>query len=497
MTAKHKVGLDDYLLAHTVEELKALPREPIEIEPNPQVFIEELWPESDATQIEHVLKLATKLSSPLEIERAIKAIQQRTGFRLSLLRDMAEGFQAAAGNFKTKAQPIEISESEKQETLELLRSPTLLQQFLADTERLGCVGQKDEKIALKLGATSGRLSENPINITIKGESATGKNFLMNSVTDTEPPEDVISVTRMSAKALQYMPQSLRHKIVAIAEVMGAEEADYSIRTFQSEKVIKILVVEKNTDGRLETVDHVVEGPAVFFQTTTKTHLHPENETREFDLFVDESVDQTQRIFSAQRASYIDPMPTGVRDQILRRWRNAARTLTAFPVLIPFAQSLDFPTKPLRVRRDHPRVLALIEASALLHQHQRKTEERNGVRFVVAAIEDYAIARELAINLLETTLSGATPKCRMLVNWAEGRAQQDEKFSKKDIDEAMGWSRKTTLKYLGESVGLGCIGMDKDKLERSKEFWFVKKQEGPLLKLPKPEDLIEQKAEMVP
>lgn len=497
MAAKYKVGLDDYLLVHTVEELKALPRELIEVQPNLQVFIEELWSESDATQIEHVLKLATKLSSPLEIERAIKEIRQRTGFRISLLREMVERFQVAAANSTAKAQPIEISEPEKQEALELLRSPTLLQRFLTDTERLGCVGQKFEKIALKLGATSGRLSDNPINITIKGESAGGKNFLMNSITDTEPPEDVVSVTRMSAKALQYMPQSLRHKIVAIAEVLGAEEADYSIRTFQSEKVIKILVVEKNTDGHLETVEHVVEGPAVFFQTTTKTHLHPENETREFDLFVDESEEQTRRIFSTQHESYIDPMSAGVRDQILRRWQNAARTLAPLPVLIPFAQRIDFPTRPLRVRRDHPRVLALIEASALLHQHQRKIKERNGVRFVVAAVEDYAIARELAISLLETTLSGATPKCRMLVSWAKEHSGQDEHFSKMDVDKEMRWSRKTTLKYLGEAVGLGCIGMDKDKLERSKLFSFVKKPESPLVELPKPEDLVEQKAEMVP
>jgi len=497
MAAKHKVGLDDYLLARTVQELKALPREPFEVEPNLQVFIEELWPESDISQIEHVLKLAAKVPSPLEVERIVKEVQQRTGFRISLLREMVQRFQVATVNFKTKAQPIEISEPEKQEALELLRSPTLLQQFLTDTERLGCVGQKFEKIALKLGATSGRLSENPINITIKGESAAGKNFLMNSVTDTEPPEDVVSVTRMSAKALQYMPQSLRHKIVAIAEVLGAEEADYSIRTFQSEKVIKILVVEKNTDGHLETVEHVVEGPAVFFQTTTKTHLHPENETSEFDLFVDESEEQTRRIFSTQHVSYIDPMPAGARGQILRRWQNAARMLAPFPVLIPFAGKIEFPTKPLRVRRDHPRVLSLIEASALLHQHQRETAERDGRRFLVAAIEDYAIARELAISLLETALSGATPKCRKLVSWAEERVEQDEKFSKGDVDEMMGWTRKTTLKYLGEAVGLGCIGMDTGKLGRSKDFWFVKKPERPVLELPRPEDLVEQKAARCP
>lgn len=201
MATKNKVGLDDYLLAHTVEELKALPREPVEIEPNLQGLIEELSPESDAPQIEHVLKLSATLSSPLEVERTVKEIQQRTGFRIALLREMLERFQATARNVKAKEQPTEIPEPQKQEALELLRSPTLLQQFLIDTEELGCMGQKFEKIALKLGAASGRLSENPINITIKGESASGKHFLMNSVTDTEPPEDVFTITRMSAKAL--------------------------------------------------------------------------------------------------------------------------------------------------------------------------------------------------------------------------------------------------------------------------------------------------------
>ncbi len=497
MATKNKVGLDDYLLAHTVGELKALPRELIEVQPNLQVFIEELWPESDATQIEHVLKLATKLSSPLEIERVIKEIHQRTGLRVTLLREMVARFQAAAVNVKRKEEPIEIPEPEKQEAQELLRSPTLLQQFLTDTERLGCVGQKFEKIALKLGATSGRLSENPINITAKGDSAAGKNFLMNSVTDTEPPEDVFSISRMSAKALQYLPTSLRHKIVTIAEVPGTEDADYSIRTFQSEKVIKVWAVEKNAEGRFETVEHVVEGPAVFFQTTTKAHLHPENETRQFDVFVDESHEQTRKILAAQGNSYINPMPDSERVRILRRWRNAARMLAPFPVLIPFANKINFPVKPLRVRRDHPRVLALIESSALLHQHQREIVEKNGLRFLVASIEDYAIARELAISLLVTALSGATPQCRKLVSWAEERSAQDTNFSKKDVDEAMGWSRKTALKYLGEAVGLGCVAMDKDRLEKSKLFSFVKGPDSPLLELPKPEDLVLQKAERCP
>ena len=94
----------------------------------------------------------------------------------------------------------------------------------------------------------------------------------------------------------------------------------------------------------------------------------------------------------------------------------ARLLTPRHVVIPFARKIKFPTNPLRVRRDRPRFLALIEASALLHQYQRESTERNGQVYLVATVEDYAIAREVAMVLLQPVLSGATPKCKALVDW---------------------------------------------------------------------------------
>ena len=135
----------------------------------------------------------------------------------------------------------------------------------------------------------------------------------------------------------------------------------------------------------------------------------ENETRSFDLFVDESEQQTVEIFAAQTHRYTDPMPSVERERILQRWRNVSRLLVPLPVLIPFADRIKLPTNPLRVRRDWPRVLGLVEASALLHQRQRLSTEKNGHLYLIATVDDYAIARELVISLLEPVLSGATPK----------------------------------------------------------------------------------------
>jgi hypothetical protein len=493
-----KVGLDDYLCMHSVKELQALTREDIPAKPEMGTLLEELSPDSDSAQIETLLKLGAQVESAIEAERIVKEISARTKLRISLLRKQLDALRERYCPSKSEA-PVEMSEAERAEALALLQSPDLLNQFITDTEKLGCVGQKAEKTELKLACASGRLSDTPINTTVKGESSGGKNFLLHSVLETEPPEDVFEITSMSAKALQYLPTSLTHKLVAITEVAGSEDADYSLRTFQSERVIRIWVVEKDATGHLETREHEVQGPAGFFQTTTRAHLHPENETRTFDVFIDESQEQTERIFDAQDDAHVSPMGPGEREAVLRRWGNAGRLLTPMPVLIPFAGNIKFPTKPLRVRRDRPRVLALIEASALLHQHQRKQVEKNGRQYLLATVNDYALARELAIALLESALSGATPKGKRLVEWAEKLAEdqcEGKRFSKVEVDLGFGWSRKTTLKYLREAVSLGCLAMDRDSLEKSTKFWFVKKVESPLVELPKPEDILELSAEVV-
>jgi hypothetical protein len=482
-----KTGLDDYLCTHSVTELLALPRVRIETEPDLHALIEELFTDSHSAQIDRVLKIAANVINPIDAEIVVKKIASRTGLRIGLVREQVAFYRSQLSEATDEKPQAPMSDTEQEEAQRLLRSPDLLQQFLNDTKILGCVGQPSEKITIKLAAASGRLSDDPINVVIKGESAAGKNFLLHSVLEFEPPEDVLEISRMTAKALQYQQGSLKHKIVAIAEVPGSEDADYSIRTFQSEKKIKIWTVEKNADGKLETQVQEVEGPAVFFQTTTKPHLHAENETRCFDLFVDETEEQTEKIHAAQSQRYTDPMSKVDREKILRRWRNAARLLAPMPVLIPFANQMKFPTKPLRVRRDWPRFLGLVEASALLHQRQRQCVEKNGRLYLVATVDDYAIARELITSLLESVLSGATPKCKKLIEWAKIRPA---KFSKQELDVAMNWSRKTTLKYLREAIDLACIGMLGDKIARAEEFWFVTDVDSPLVKLPAPEELAE-------
>ena len=400
---------------------------------------------------------------------------------------MANG---TTGTQSQETPPPVLTEEESRESLALLQKPDLLLEFLGDTEKLGFVGEENNKIYLYLACTS-RLLDSPINTTAKGESSAGKNYETESIADFMPTESVIKLSGASAKAFFYATQSLKNKVILIAERPGSEDSDYSIRTMQSEKRIVFWVPQKGEDGRIRTEEKTVEGPAAFMETTTKPHLHQENETRNFDIYIDESEGQTEKVFEAQDRRYVSPMHPEIKQRVLKKWHNAQRLLKPLPVLIPFARGITFPTKPLRVRRDRPRFMSLIEASAILHQYQREQKEINGVSYVVASIDDYRTARELAIPILKHILRGATPKCAQLVAMAETLGKDGAQFAVADLEKELKWDRKTVSKYCKEAERLGCFELaeigGKGRGHASK-FTFVKLVSEVQIPLPEPEAL---------
>ena len=66
------------------------------------------------------------------------------------------------------------------------------------------------------------------------------------------------------------------------------------------------------------------------------------------------------------------------------------------VVNPYAPALRFPTSSTRTRRDHEKYLALIDAMALVHQHQRRSGDdglggwRAVVEYIEVTLEDIEI-----------------------------------------------------------------------------------------------------------
>jgi hypothetical protein len=325
-----------------------------------------------------------------------------------------------------------------------------------DMELAGLVGEKKNAKVILLAAASAKLQK-PLNVNVGGSSAAGKNHLISAVARFIPDEDKKILTGMSPKVLMHSDENeYQHKAVFIAEYEGVSGADYAIRTMQSEQVIEWEFVDTTNSG-IGKRKRRVKGPAAFIQATTRVTLHPENETRLLFIQMDESEAQTRAIMERQAKEATlsaPPLPPG----LFEPWHDLFRSLKPERVRILFAGQLAeyIPASRVRSRRDFPKLLALIEASAYLHQFNRA---RDGGGNIVAAPQDYQIAKELFEHCYYT---GPESKVAGLLDAAERRlgvgktswVAQD--FSVADLMQETRWGKSKTYQVLDRAEELGCI-----------------------------------------
>ncbi len=368
-----------------------------------------------------------------------------------------------------KEKAVTLTEDERADAMELLRSPNLLERIVADFARCGVVGEETNKLVGYLGVVSRHL-EAPLAIIVQSSSAAGKSSLMEAVLAFLPEEQRVQYSAMTGQSLFYMgEQDLKHKVLAIVEEEGAHNAAYALKLLQSEGVLTIASTGKDpATGRLLTHQYRVEGPVMIFLTTTAIDLDEEMLNRCLVLTVNEDREQTRAIHRIQREGQTVEglLRRQDRDAILAVHRNAQRLMKPVFVVNPYARELTFQDSQTRTRRDHMKYLTLIRTITLLHQHQRarKTVQHNGraVEYIEVTVNDIAVANRLAHEVLGRSLDELPPQTRRLLLavdemvTAECKRQKmersDYRFSRRDVREATGWGDtqlKTHLHRLEE------------------------------------------------
>jgi len=385
-----------------------------------------------------------------------------------------------------------MTEAEREEALALLKRKDLLDQVARDIDLLGYVGEETNKRLLYLVAVSRKL-EDPLSAIVLSQSGAGKSGLTETIEKLTPPEDVILLTRLTPQSLYYTePGFLDQKLVIVEERYGSMEADYSIRVLQSrKKLIAAAPVKDPQTGNMKTKVFTVEARAAFIEATTAASVNHENATRCFELLMDESVEQTERIHA--RMSQLRTEAGLARRQgasaLARRHWNAQRLLEPVSVVIPYADKLTFPSSWLRTRRDFARFLNLIEVVAFLHQHQR--ERRNGA--VVAALADYAVAYALAGEVLRETLTDVRKPLREAYARIQALSLKGEgPLSRRQIREDLGVPDSTVRHWLAELVELEYLEAEASRGGAGKATQYRLTDRGPrsdvVLGLLSPEDL---------
>jgi hypothetical protein len=341
----------------------------------------------------------------------------------------------------------------------LLESPDLLQEAAADVERLGHVGERTaKKLALicALSAHSGR----PIQPSTHAQSSAGKNALWDATLSLLPEEMIVRRSGLTAKALFRTEADLKGAVLYLQEVAGSEDANYSIRVMQSDGRLEYEATEKAPDGSMKNVVYRTEGPTVIVQTTTKNHLHPENETRVFPIYIDESEEQTGRIVQSILKDAAGAGVSGAdRERIRERWHDAIRLLEPdLEVVIPYARRIEIPNSPIRIRRDARRLVDVVRVIAWLHQHGRERDEAGRV---VATEEDFHAALRLVSESLTRAWRTLTPAEETVLAAIDELPEQlkNRGFRRRDLKVrgVSDRSVKDALKSLADTGYLDCDG----------------------------------------
>ena len=279
---------------------------------------------------------------------------------------------AEAATADREAQSISLVE--RAEAEEFGRSENLIENILGDFEKCGLVGEEDNKLLCYLAMTSRKMDE-PLSVLILSSSGAGKTALQDAALAFCPPEDLVKLTSLSARALFYKERfSLKHKVLAIEEGAGAEDASYAIRNLiSSDSLTSEVAVRDPQTGKLTTMTNTVDGPASVFCTTTNPEVDPETRSRFLVTGIDESREQTRRILEFQRQRH---SADGLKDnleieKILRVHRNFQRLLKPLRVVNPLVESLGYSDDRLQGRRAQPQYLNLISTVAFLRQMQKE------------------------------------------------------------------------------------------------------------------------------
>jgi len=388
---------------------------------------------------------------------------------LRIVGDIDSIRQKEKAKQEEKAAQYEMTEDERIEAIAFLKRKDLVGSVVRDLEVCGYVGEDSAKLLCYFSAIS-RITDDPISVTVRALSSSGKSYLLQIVAKLVPPEDVRFFSRLSQQSLFYMEQyELKHKIVIIDEKEGSAN-DYSLRTLLSTGKLVLGVVTRDPEtGKSSTQTIEMEGPIVAWDSTTASEINQENLSRVFEVWLHSgSKELTKAIQDYQRRSYsVEGWKVDSdRDRVIRVHRNAQRLLRPLKVNIPFHEKLSFPIAWTTTRRHNKRFLSLLSAIALTHQYQREVKTFEGIEYIDATIEDYRIAYDLTRDIFAMTLNPLSKESQdllsMMLTFVGNEAAKenveltDFVFTRRQIREFAGWMETKTRNCFSELLGMEYI-----------------------------------------
>ena len=402
--------------------------------------------ESSRPPIRHNLDLYNDTQLEKFIRKCAEKLEIGTSVISASLSELTEELEkyrlqeikAKQENLKPKVKKLNLGEIEEAETF--LKSKNLLNKTNELIGRSGVIGEEVNRLLMYIIFTS-RKREQPLHVVSLGSSGTGKTHLQEKVGELVPEEERVSITTLSENAFYYFgKQELKHKVILIEDLDGAENALYPLRELQTKKRIVKTIASKNTKGETQTKYLVVEGPVCVAGCTTKEQIYEDNANRSFLLYLDESVEQDNKIMAYQRQISSGEINFYEQKEIQEFLQNTQRILKPITVRNPYANKLNLPQSVFKPRRTNNHYLQFIEAITFYYQYQREKQfdKETGEEYIETTLEDIENANTLLKEVLLRKSDELTGSCR---NYLESlktylKAKKKTQFTNREIRQAL-------------------------------------------------------------
>ena len=370
-----------------------------------------------------------------------------------------------------KEEKRQLTEQEKKEAVKYLKDAKIMTNTLADIIKSGIVGEVQNALIAYLAYTS-RKREKPLHIICLGASGTGKTYLQEKISELMPEEEKIEITTLSDNALYYFGrEELKHKLILIEDLDGAENVLYPLRELQSKRKISKTVTLKDNKGNLKTITLEVEGPVCVSGCTTREKIYDDNANRSILLYIDDSAEQDKRIMEYHQKTSAGQINTGEEATVREKLKNVQRALQPIKIINPYAELIDLPQEVFKPRRTLMLLLSFIETVTFYHQYQRQIHYTQDTKesYIETTKDDIEIAFRLMKHVLFSKSDELSKATRNFLETLKKKTVDDKTFYAGSLRKEMRLTPSTMKRHLIDLVRNGYVSIKGGSKHRGFEY----------------------------
>ena len=325
----------------------------------------------DLYHSQHTEQLTQKIAENLEVSpfntsRTIEHLTQ------NLEKYRAEKLVAMQPK---KQEKVKLSDKEKEEALSYLKDKNLVENTKKAIAKSGLIGEETNGLIALFIYTS-RKRESPLHLMCLGASGTGKTYLQEKISALIPEEDKLEITTLSENSFYYFGEhELKHKLILIEDLDGAESSLYPLRELQSKKKISKQVSLKDNKGHIKTISLTVEGPVSVSSCTTKEKIYEDNANRCIMVDIDTGKEQDSAVMHYQKQSSAGLINKTEENKTIHLLQNCQRLLKPIAIRNPYAPQINLPESVFKPRRTiNLLTKSFIETITFYHQYQEEVKQ---------------------------------------------------------------------------------------------------------------------------